>query len=103
MKIKNKKILKKFQDWNDYSNLIDLLIMKLEYDAWHYENEGHCKVSDNIAKQMRECAKYLKKSSDDMNYSKETDCNWAEMSVLQQKDLEKALDIIKDNLFNWWD
>ena len=103
MKIKNKNITKKFKDWDDYTNFIDLLVMKLEYDAWHYENKGHCDGSDNIAKQMKECAKYLKKCADDMNYSKETNCNWEEMTVLQRKDLEKALGIIKDNLFSWWD
>lgn len=103
MKITNEKILRKFQAWSDYSNLIDLLVMKLEYDAYHYENNGHCTGSGDLSKQMKECAKYLKKCSDDMNYEKEANCNWDEMIILQRKDLEKALSIIKDNLFRWWD
>lgn len=109
---KAKEILKKFYCWFDYSQLVELIVMKLRYDAENYREHSFCVDVDIKAEQMIKCANFLEKSYDDMNYHDErqegdkkygVDYNAREIYNDQIKDLKIALDIIEKNLFSWWD
>lgn len=106
---KAKDVLKLFYCWFDYSQLIELICMKLRYDAENYREYGICVDADKRAEKMIECANFLERASDDMNYVKEfweegvEDGYHNEVYRLQSEDLKHALEIIEDNLYDWWD
>lgn len=105
---KAKEVLKSFYCWYDYSQFMELIVMKLRYDAENYRENSWSVDADIRAEEMIKCANFLEESSNDMNYYDEIPDDHSiskldEVYKLQQRDLKVALNIIKDNVFGWWD
>ncbi len=96
-KSKQKEILKNFETWYDWTFFLKLMSDKLLYDSENYIKDGCHESAKSDGKRMKECAELLKKVyKEEYKFDNSGD-------IERKEDLEKALDIIKDNLFFWWD
>ena len=99
------KVISNTHDW-DWSHMLEIWIYALRRMRDNERDCGHHEMSSEDAKKMTKALDLLERVQKDEYYDNDKPFSQARYRAAERaarRDLEKALKIVSDNLFSWWD